>query len=121
MISYGATLVGCLNAEALVTAEMVGMEPMVNAVVEPGLTVLQIPLTGLQTLRMTCALVRVSKGRAAVATAGTAIVRLMCEESVTNTVRLLFSEYPAEVAMPTCVLTLESGLLMNPVPVSVSV
>ena len=63
MISNGATLVGWMNAEALVTVAMEGTEPIVNAVVDPGFTVLQTPDTGLQTLRMTCALVAVSNGK----------------------------------------------------------
>ena len=49
------------------------------------------------------------------------MLRLMCEESVTRTVKLLFSLYTPFVEIPTCVLMLESGLTMKPAPVSVRV
>jgi hypothetical protein len=76
-----------MNAEALVISEMEGREPIVKAAVEPGATLLQTPATGLQTLRMTVALVAVSNGRIDVPPGGTTIARLMCEESVTVAVR----------------------------------
>ena len=76
-----------MNAEELVIAEMDGREPIVKDAVEPGLTILQTPLTGLQTLRITMALVAVSNGRIDVPPGGTTIARLICEESVTVAVR----------------------------------
>ena len=107
-----------MNAEALVISEMEGREPIVKDAVEPGATVLQTPATGLQTLRMTVALVAVLNGRLGVL-AGTTIARLICEESVTVAVRAALVVNAPETEIPTWVAMLGSWLWMNPVPVRV--
>ena len=123
--SYGAMVcrvggVTCKKAEALVTAAIIGLDPMLRITVAEGMVQLDPP--GLHTPRTTLppALVG-SNGRLASAVAGTVMVSKMFEGFTTFTAMFVSIKTTPPTTIPTYVFCVGSVLGTNPVPVSATV
>src|SRR5947209_18964997 len=97
---------------------MMGLEPMLNEAVPVGMVQVAAPC-GLQIPRFTAP--PAAKGRAASATVGTVIVKMMFEALTTLAAKLVLATIELPATTPTLVFWVGSVLGTNPVPISTTV